>query len=264
MKSRIIAIQTDFGLKDPYVGIMKGRMLSICPDFTFIDLSHEISPFGILSASYHIWSSWHYFPEGTIFLSVVDPGVGTSRKVLLIQSGNRFLVTPDNGTASFIARMADSFEAFHPLDKILDKLVSGSVATFQGRDVFAPLAAFIAKDGIARVKGIECSPLVLQEVYPVIDSSEQKIIGQIIHIDRFGNCIASIHESDLPKIGGISQKRIAFLGNTIGKLHTTYSDVDAGEQIAYIGSAGFLEIGIREGNASEKMRLAIGDEILIA
>jgi S-adenosylmethionine hydrolase len=130
--------------------------------------------------------------------------------------------------------------------------------------VFAPIAALIAKEGFEGVKGSVCTPVILQDAYPVIDSGERKIIGQIIHIDRFGNCVSSIHSTDLDKIGGISQKRITFFGSTISKLHATYSEVAVGEQVAYIGSAGFLEIGIREGNASDATGLGIKDEILVA
>jgi S-adenosyl-L-methionine hydrolase (adenosine-forming) len=264
MKPRVIVIQTDFGMHDAFVAIMKGQIISIDPHVTLIDLTHDISPFNVLSASYNLYSSWDYFPEGTIFLSVVDPGVGSERKVIVAESGGRFLITPDNGSISFAFRMHSPIDTFFPKQELLDKLARDSSSTFQGRDIFAPLAAILARDGFASIKGSSCAPRVLEDAYPEIDSAERKIIGQIVHIDRFGNCISSIHRGDLEKIGGIAQKRITFFGSTISKLNTTYSEVSVGEQVAYIGSAGFLEIGIREGSAADATGLGLHDEILVA
>ncbi len=264
MKDRVIVLQTDFGSKDPYVGIMKGVMLSYFPRVAFVDLTHEINPFNILSASYHLHSSLPFFPEGTVFLSVVDPGVGSARKVLLASVHDRLVVTPDNGTLSITCRLDNSILTFLPEEKLLHSLIGKSSSTFQGRDIFAPLAAIIARDGFRRIRGRESSPVVLPDAYPVIDSFERKIMGTIMHIDRFGNCISSIHESDLEKIGGMTHKRITFFGSTIRGLVSAYSDVGVGEQVAYIGSAGFLEIGIREGNASETTGLGLKDEVLVS
>jgi S-adenosylmethionine hydrolase len=264
MKERIIALQTDFGLGEPYVGIMKGKMLSVFPGLRFIDLSHEIDPFNILCASYYLHSSWAFFPEGTIFLSVVDPGVGSRRKVLLAKAHDRFLVTPDNGTLSIMCRLDNTIETFFPEDRLVAGLVENSSSTFQGRDILAPIASIIARDGFRKVRGEKCSPVILPDSYPVLDRSEGKIIGTIMHIDRFGNCITTIHRSDLEKIGGIVHRKITFFGSAVRGLNSTYSDVNVGEQVVYIGSAGFLEIGIREGNASRTTGLGLKDEVLVS
>jgi S-adenosylmethionine hydrolase len=263
MKSTIIVLQTDFGLKDSYVGTMKGRMLSICRRLTFIDLVHTIEPFNIASACYHLYSAWNYFPKRSVFLSIVDPGVGSSRNVLIARFNDRFLVSPDNGTVSLLMRMFPDYSIFSPDKQLLDSLSHTASQTFHGRDIFSPLAALIACHGFNKVKGKQCEPVVLKEVFPLIDTKSKRVTGNIMHIDRFGNCISSIHTSDVDKTGGTADKAITFSGTVINSFSHAFSDVKPGKPLVYTGSAGFFEIGVREGNASEIFRLKQGDKIVI-
>jgi S-adenosylmethionine hydrolase len=263
MKPNIIVLQTDFGRKDSYVGTMKGRMLSMCRNLVFVDLTHDIKSFSIMSAGYTLYSAWNYFPKKSVFLSVVDPGVGSSRNVLIGEFRDRFLVSPDNGTASLLMRMFPDHSVFSPDSKLLSTLSRSACDTFHGRDIFAPLAVLIVRHGFNKTKGMQYKPVVLKEIYPRIDTKSKRITGIIMHIDRFGNCISSIHTSDVDKTGGKENKIIAFSGTIINTFSHTYTDVKPGEPLVYAGSAGFFEIGEREGNASEMFGLKTGDEIVI-
>jgi S-adenosylmethionine hydrolase len=264
MERTIIALQTDFGLKDHYVGTMKGTMLSIWPHITFVDLGHESDAFRIIPAAYTLFASWEHFPEKTIFVSVVDPGVGTSRQVLFGKIAERILVTPDNGSAGFLVRMFGSNGRFaRPDETILDRLRQKASATFHGRDIFGPLAALCARDGFESITGEACTPIMLPGTIPALDNTGREMHGMIVSIDRFGNCITSIHTSDLEKNRTQKPMTVSVGGTKIGRIRTTFSDVEWGEPLAYIGSAGFIEIGVREKDASKRFGLTLGDPVTV-
>jgi S-adenosylmethionine hydrolase len=301
--SPVIALLTDFGLRDHYVGVMKGVMLKRSPDLCFIDISHSIDPFHIPGASYLLYASWHYMPGGTVFLSVVDPGVGTDRKALIYSYNNRFLVTPDNGTISLLQRMQKTGTSYIAGENILRKVRQGTSNTFHGRDLFAPLAAFLAHHGIDSLDLTRTNPVLLDAVSVIKNTKEKRITGTILHIDHFGNCITSIHQTDfftLPpqnssrdslditlhcplkikngSLQGTSResfskapppsilKAIPRQGEHIISftgLKTCFSDVQVGEPLVYRGSSGFIEIAIREGNAAKKYQLKRGMKVIL-
>ena len=162
----MVAIITDFGNRDPYVGIMKGVMLGIDPSLRFIDITNEIEPQNVISASYVLFSAWNFLPEDTVFLVVVDPGVGSGRSELIGRAGGRVIVCPDNGLASFLIRMGIKIE-FHRADENLKSSLSGAKHwsnTFHGRDLFAPLAAKAAAGEFYRIIGDGADPIELPEV----------------------------------------------------------------------------------------------------
>ncbi|MBN2444509.1 MAG: SAM-dependent chlorinase/fluorinase [Spirochaetales bacterium] len=259
----MIALLTDFGLRDSYVGVMKGVMLNSYPEVSFIDISHSIEPFNIISASYLLYSAWDYFPKGTVFLSVVDPGVGTERNILLYLYNNNILITPDNGTISVLKRMHPASRTLIVSNQTIEKKRIGMSDTFHGRDIFAPLAADIAKNGLASIQAREEEGVVLKKVWPEIDKEKAKVSGSFIHIDHFGNCVSSIHASDLAGIQ-INAPASIHIGETrIHGVKRCFSDAAPGEFLVYEGSSGFLEVAVREGNAAENLHITDETRICI-
>lgn len=262
----VIAILTDFGAVDSYVAVMKAVMLSINPSARFIDISHEIEPGNIKSAAYVLFTAWHWFPDGTTFLSVIDPGVGSSRGILLASYKNKTLVSPDNGTAALLFRMQPEIVARKPQLSLLDKATSQRTeisSTFHGRDVFAPITALLSESPHYKAESDRCTPVTLDDVYPRIDRQKQQIVGKIIHIDHFGNCICTIHTKDLQEVFATNSIQIQHHKFTLGELKSYYAQVTTGSLLAYIGSSGFLEIGVRDGNAASIHGIDYGDEVTV-
>ena len=259
----IIGLITDFGIKDHYVGVLKAVILSINPHIHFIDITHSVVPFNLMSASYLLYSSWDYFPEGTVFLSVIDPGVGTERDVIVYFKDNKYLVTPDNGIISLLMKRKTKAQAVKVSNETIEKIRIGSSDTFHGRDIFAPVAASITLGGLDSLKVENIKPVILDKIIPALNKEKCTLVGQIIHIDRFGNCISSIHLSDFKKLKQSSGCTITTLSLKLPKILRCFFDVSPGQPLAYWGSSGFLEIGIREDNASKVLNLKQGEKIII-
>jgi len=259
----IIALLTDFGLVDNYVGIMKGTILSINPNVEIIDITHSIEPRNIRQAAFVLMTSVKYFPEGTIFVAVVDPGVGSNRNAICVRAGKYFFVAPDNGILTYTLNNF-KLPKVHLFTNEKYQLENPS-KTFHGRDIFAPMAAYLAM-GIDLAEFGEEYPLSkLVKLSPLKSyyDSFGNLIGEVVHIDRFGNIISSLSYISL----GINMHNILKqdlkwkfeIGHTkIKNISTTYSDVEEGEFLAYIGSSGFLELGIGNGNAAEKIGAFVG------
>ena len=190
----MITLTSDFGLKDPYVAEMKGVILSINPKATLIDVTHEVEKFNIRMAAFMLASAASYFPDGTVHLAVVDPGVGTQRRAILIQSKKSFFVGPDNGILILAAQNQDIEHVYELTNPkfMLPKISS----TFQGRDIFAPAAAYLDKG----VQPSEFGPEIKDPVNPeftIIKRTNSSLIGEVMHIDGFGNIITNINETDI-------------------------------------------------------------------
>ena len=273
-----IAIVTDFGAVDPYVGIMKAVMLRIDPGLAFIDLCHELPPYGVLSASYVLCSAWPYLPNGAVVLAVVDPGVGSARRELIARAQGRVVVSPDNGTVSLLARLAGPLECFRAERGLLDELTAAKPrwsSTFDGRDLFAPLAAKAAAFGPEAICGETVpAPVLLPEASPgILDPGQgartaSSLQGSVIHLDRFGNCVSSVHFED---VYGHRVKEIrVYRGRdhsggpalVLDGVRDHFSEVGVGEPLAYWGSAGFLEVAVREASAAARFRFAVGSVLL--
>ncbi len=246
MVTPLVVLLTDFGLKDHYVGVMKGVMKDICPHLSLIDLTHEISPQDVKEGAYVLGVSYRYFPPGAVFLAVVDPGVGTERKPLALKAGDYFFVGPDNGLFTlvlkqereFSARLLSNHKFFRP--KISE--------TFHGRDIFAPVAAHLACGAPFSALGPELKELVLLP-WPEPRFEGRRLIGAVVHVDRFGNLITNISEEDLSR-GRVA--RVLYRGLEIPFLRT-YGLAQRGEALCLIGSDGFLEIAVAQGSAAEKL-----------
>lgn len=265
-----VAILTDFGYQDPYVGIMKAVMMDFDPSIRFIDLSHGISPFDLRSAGYVLLSAWRYLPRDTTVLAVVDPGVGSSRREIIASGDGKAIVAPDNGLVSLVDLHAGPLAYHRARDGLLAQLAKlrpPFAHTFDGRDLFAPVAARIASSGVGGVIGERVEPVRLSDLHAtrVGEGAGPAIHGNVVHIDTFGNVVTTITEGDLAEATGDRTRadrtmtdptaaeplRVEMAGQTgvvTAAVARTFADAPRGEAIAYVGSAGFLEVAIREGN----------------
>ncbi len=254
----IITLTTDFGLSDPYVGVMKGVILSINPEARVIDISHQVKAGSIIQAAGLLREAYHFFPKGTAHVGVVDPGVGGNRRPILIKTENHFLVGPDNGLFWPIITAYEHIKIIH-LTKS-EYFLPHVSHTFHGRDIFAPVAAHLSR-GVDPLKmGAAISdPVSLQ--FPVSQQKGEVLFGQIIRVDHFGNLITNIHRKDLMSFSGTDRPVIKVGDLTIEDVRETYAEAKAEEVLALIGSSGCLEIAVNLGRASD--RLGMNSEDLI-
>jgi S-adenosylmethionine hydrolase len=240
---RIITLTTDFGLKDHYVGVMKGVILSINPDVIIVDITHEIPPQDIFRASFTLRNFYRYFPPGTIHIVVVDPEVGSGRKPIALEADNHIFVGPDNGIFTFIYSEVKSVKPFKiSSSKYTLPEVS---STFHGRDIFAPVAAHLSLGLSIEWLGKKVKePVKLPINEPEV--SDGKIAGEVIYIDSFGNLVTNIPDYL------VKPKSWVYIGDEVIKgISKSYADVPKGELLAVIGSGGFVEISVNQGSASE-------------
>ncbi len=276
MRNATIALLTDFGLNDSYVGVMKGVIAQITLDANIIDICHNIPPGDIRQAAFRLWQVAPYFPDGTIFCAVVDPGVGTSRRSIALRWKNRTCVAPDNGLFTYLLSHPEPFTAVELRNRQYQLQAVSS--TFHGRDIFAPAAAYLAQGVPLEEFGPLLNDLTRFPLPCLNQPGNSAIAGEIIHIDRFGNVITSIghlHYDDdhlmlKPWLPDCEPARLALDGLSVylpnGKflqLAITFGDVAEGEPLAYIGSERLLEIAVNRGSAAELLHLTIGQEILL-
>jgi len=256
----MITLTSDFGLKDPYVAEMKGVILKINPKATLIDISHEVEKFNIRMAAFTLASAAPWFPHGAVHLAVVDPGVGTQRRAILIQTHKSFFVGPDNGILILAARNQGLKHVYEITNHkfMLPKISS----TFHGRDIFAPAAAYLDTGTQPREFGPEIKDLTKPEFVSAKKTSTS-LIGEVMQIDGFGNIITNINETDMVQKPG--EKVNVDLPNISLKLKfgKTYAETKLKEPIALIGSYGFVEIALNQGNAAEKFHSKAGDKIVV-
>lgn len=253
----LIALLTDFGTADYFVGSLKGVILSINPNVSIVDISHDVPAQDIEAGAFTLLAVHTAFPPGTIFLAVVDPGVGSSRRPLLVQAGDRFYVGPDNGLFSYF--YDDTHKTTHvTAEKYFRHPVS---STFHGRDIFAPVAAHLSKG----LKPGDFGPLIndeisLQALHPAkLKDGAWK--ARIIHIDHFGNCITNIGGQVL-KPGTEDHIKLKLNGKTVTSFRKFFSDDRNGEKLFAIwGSAGFLEIASQNRSAAELLKARRGDSV---
>lgn len=259
MKKPIIALLTDFGLGDTYVASMKGVILGICPHACLVDVCHLVPPQDVGSGAFLLASVWRDFPVGTIHLAVVDPGVGTERPGLVLGADGYLFVGPDNGLFSWIWREAKVREAYR-LERS-DLWRTPLSRTFHGRDIFAPAAAHLSRGMPAAAFGPPCTPHLAAWTDPV--EMEHEIIGQIIHIDHFGNAVSNIPSEALDRLAPRSQLSVRVAGLTLFPIMDTYAHGEPGCPIALIGSSNRLEIAVNRGHAARSHGLRQGDPIRV-
>ena len=255
----LVTLTTDFGLREPFVGIMKGVMLAHAADLRFVDMAHEVSAFQPIEAGFWLSRALRYFPSGTLHVAVVDPGVGTPRDLVVAISGDQALLAPDNGLLAPLAARGRIDRIIRVENTRLVKYgVSDVSATFHGRDIFAPLAAAIASN--------RCNPLDLGGEITALNSSgwprtqtrtDGGIEGVIVAVDRFGNLISNI---DAPSVVALAQPT-ALIGGMLLPLRRTYGDASAGEYLGLINSFEVLEVARARGNAAQGLNLGVGAPI---
>jgi hypothetical protein len=247
----LIALLTDFGLDDPFVGVMKGVIATICRPARVIDLCHAVSAQNVREAAFHLDRALPFFPEGTIFVCVVDPGVGTARRPIAVEAGPFRFVAPDNGLLTPVFERYPDLRC-HLISNTACHLPSPS-ATFHGRDIFSPAAAHLAGGLPIDQLGPAIEPSTCIRIPLFINHPIEEIDGwqgEIITIDRFGNLVTSFDASmvDEPAIWHIRTGPIDNL-----PILTTYGDAEEGKLLAYIGSSGMIEVAVRNGNAQEAL-----------
>jgi S-adenosyl-L-methionine hydrolase (adenosine-forming) len=261
MGTPIITLLTDFGTKDHYVASMKGVILSINPRCILVDITHEVSPHDIQGGAFALASSYSYFPKGTIHLSVVDPGVGGMRKPIVLVTQNYFFIGPDNGLFTLVAQK-ERVKQVIVLTREKYFLPEVSM-TFHGRDLFAPVAAYLSL-GIRPIslgyKSDSLEEIGFQK--PVV--KEGKLFGEILHIDTFGNLVSNIDGEKLFRFVKGRPCVVRAGKMVIRGLKKSYGEGKRNELIALLGSCGFLEISVREGNAQKVLKVKRGDRIMVS
>ena len=260
----VIALLTDFGHRDHYAGVMKGVIARLAPRARMIDLTHAVAPQSIVAGALALAQSWRYFPARTIFLAVVDPGVGTARKPIAIEtrSGARF-VGPDNGLLALAAAQAGIgriVELNAPRYRLSD--VS---STFHGRDIFAPAAAWLARGTSIRALGPAVDRLIALAL-PEPSMTNKLIRGEVIHVDGFGNLITNIGAVAVATLGACFRGKP--LSVRIGpsaaiKIYRAYGDAPTGGPLATIGSFNLLEIAVRDASAARHYRAGAGTSVVV-
>ena len=250
---RTVTLTTDFGTRDSYVAQLNGVLLAGCADVRVLDLTHEIAPHDVVEGALFLAGAVPAFPPGTVHLAVVDPGVGGDRRRIAVEVAGQRVVCPDNGLLTLLAR-SHPIDAAHELTSSRFRREPAS-ATFEGRDVFAPAAAHLACGGsLADLGPSVAEPIQLPLPEPA--AGEHGVLGEVLHVGRFGNAITNIPASMLPEARGRAAGRdLALL--------RTYADAEAGEALALAGSSGDVEVAVREGSAAEALGLGRGDAVRV-
>jgi hypothetical protein len=261
--SPLITLLTDFGHQDSFVGVMKGVILALCPSATLVDLCHEVRPHDVLGGSFVLQTAVPYFPPGTIHVVVVDPGVGGSRRAILAMINDQLFVAPDNGLLSYpMAHGAvRSLRAISARKYMLPQVS----ATFHGRDVFAPVAGHLARGVPPEEFGPEVSdPVCLPIPRPRLEAS-RALLGEVVWIDRFGNCITNITAADLDRfadsVGG--EVEIFLDGRSVGPVGASFIEVSPGGRGGIIGSTGHLELFRYQGNLAGEWGVGPGRPVRV-
>ncbi len=260
MSRPVIALLSDFGSRDHYAGTMKGVILGICPDAELVDISHDVPPHDVLTAALELAAAYKYFPAGTIFLTVIDPGVGSSRRGLAADTGDYRFVAPDNGVLTGVFAEAPPRKVVELTER---RYARPTVSrTFEGRDRFAPAAAWLAK-------GIQLSALgrplgdyhKLEIPMPRIEGDA--LSGAVLRIDRFGNAVTNIDRRTFEKFVNGGRMQVEAGAQRIGRLVATYADIAGDEVCALFGSTDHLELAANAASAAERLSLQRGAPIII-
>ncbi len=254
--NKIIALLTDFGERDGYVAAMKGVIYSISPDAKIIDISHEIESHNIEQGAFVLWNSYNHFPSGTVFAVVVDPGVGSSRKILCVQTDKYCFLAPDNGLLKYVIETEKNIKVFEIIgSEYLPEKIS---VTFHGRDIISPIAARLSKNKNVLKFG---KPVKLKKEKDLFvrNRFEKDIRGKVIHIDKFGNIITNILIENPDYFKNI--KSIIINRNKVTKFYRTYSEGKGRQAFGLIGSKDLLEISVKNQNAAKILKARTGSII---
>ncbi|HEY1241050.1 MAG TPA: SAM-dependent chlorinase/fluorinase [Bryobacteraceae bacterium] len=246
MPKPILTLTTDFGLSDHYVGAMKGVILGICPQAQIVDISHEVSPFGVAEGAYVIEQAYRYYPNKTVHVVVVDPGVGSARRPILVEAAGQVFIAPDNGVLGMILARKQHKVRVLSNGRYFLKSVS---QTFHGRDIFSPVAAHVAAGVKPAQMGKRVDDYVRPEFASPVRTGEHAWTGRILKIDHFGNIITNFYAADHP---GLESGRFSLgIGShRTGRLARSYAESAPGELFVIAGSGGYLEVSLNQGSAA--------------
>jgi S-adenosyl-L-methionine hydrolase (adenosine-forming) len=260
MARPVIALLTDFGTRDHYAGTMKGVMLGICPDATLVDISHDLPAHDVLAGALELAACYRYFPASTIFLVVVDPGVGSTRRGIAVDTGDHSFVAPDNGV---LTGVLDEHPAKRSVELTERRYARPTVSrTFEGRDRFAPAAAWLAKGIDLAALGRPAGSIQRLEI-PRPQADAEEIRGQVLRVDRFGNLITNIDRKTFEKLAAQTLD-VRVEGHTVPEVVSTYADAAPGDVCALFGSTDHLEIAVNGASAAAALGLGRGAAVHIA
>jgi S-adenosylmethionine hydrolase len=250
----IITLLTDFGLRDDFVAAIKGILLTVNPNVKLVDISNLVPPQDIFTAAFTLGKAWSYFPYGTVHLAIVDSGVGAACKGLAVDAGGHFFVSPDNGILTYVFEEHSGFEAYEiTAEHYYRRPVSSNC---HGRDIYAPIAAWISKGVPLHQIGNELrDPFRLQ--LPAVQKVKDTLMqGQILAVDRFGNLITNLKPTDVPRA-----YKILAGHREITSIHKTYQEGAPGEIFVVPGTTGYLEIAVKDGSAASVFKIKAGSPI---
>ena len=263
MANPIITLTTDYGTNDHLVGTLKGVILKINPDVTIVDITHNVTAFDLLDGALTIGSAYSYFPSKTIHVVVVDPGVGTERRPLLVSAQNQYFIAPDNGVLSVIyEREKETLVVRHA--NVEHYYLQPVSKTFHGRDIFASVASWLSKGWQTPSMGDEITDYK-RFALPRPKEADGVVKGVVLRADAFGNLITNFRSEDLPEpalAGGDIKLQVG--NQAVTRLVETFAQGNNGEAIAYLGSSGYIEIGINKGNASRTLSLGRGTPVTLS
>jgi len=263
----VIALLSDFGMRDHYVGAMKGVILGICPDVTIVDITHGIAPHDVLGGALQLAGAYKFFPAGTIFVAIVDPGVGSARRGLAAEVGDYRFIAPDNGVLTVVFRESTPKRVVELTER---RYARPTVSrTFEGRDRFAPAAAWLAKGIQLPALGRAVPKFHTLEI-PQVQEQDGVLVGTVLTVDHFGNLVTNIDRRTFDRFLHVQadaasspRTELTVGGAPIGRIVATYADIHAGEACGLFGSTDHLEIALNAGSAADTLGLGRGAEVVV-
>lgn len=257
--NRTVTLTTDFGLKDAYAGAMKGAMLTVAPALSIVDITHLVSPGAVLEGAFILSEACRFFPNGTVHVGVVDPGVGGRRKAILVEAGEHIFVGPDNGLLSLAVRALGMKRAFELTDESF--FLPEVSSTFHGRDIFGPVAARVAAGAAPESFGAALGRIEALDL-PGTALEDGGLSGEVIYVDSFGNLITNIREEEVASFGG-GAVEVRIGKESIPGVRKTYGMAGKGAVLALIGSSGYLEVAVNSGSAACALGFGVGEKVMV-
>ncbi len=260
MARPVVALLSDFGTRDHYAGTMRGVVVGICPDATLVDVTHDIPPHDIQTASLELAAAYRFFPAGSVFLVVVDPGVGSTRRGLAADNGDHRFVAPDNGVLTHVFEQTPPRQVVELTER---RYARPTVSrTFEGRDRFAPAAAWLARGIRLSALGRPLRGYVTLDL-PVLEVRAGSIAGAVVRIDRFGNVVTNVHRRHFERLAAGGGIDIVVGACAVGRLVETYADIGSGEVCALFGGTDHLEFAANAASARERLGVEVGAAVRV-
>jgi S-adenosyl-L-methionine hydrolase (adenosine-forming) len=260
-ENRIVTFTTDFGLSDPFVGIMHGVVLNVNRETSIVDISHAVPSYDVLDGAWMIAQAYRFFPPRTVHVVVVDPGVGSARRPIIVETDDYVFVAPDNGVLSLVEAKEPKFSVRHiTAERYFLQPVS---QTFHGRGIFAPVAGWLSKGVAPSEFGPEISDYVRLQLPAAEHIGNGSLRGAVLRVDKFGNLITNISAENAPGLFGASPPAFSLLiaGQTVTRLCASYAEGGEEEFFAIAGSSGYLEVAARQASAAEKLAAGVGTPV---